>query len=774
MATNPYLTKMPQYAFNALTFYHRNGAYPLDDTSVWESKDQFVTYLNEAGTYAYAGQLVTIANGSIEDTNGDKDYSIAIVRSDGSYQIVGDSSFESTAVAEAWVTKNPEVATAGKTLTVKAADGNKFELYVINADKTLTRVSFEASDIPELTWSALTGKPTSAVADIDAAVTFSKKFVASDDSLTYNGSEVAMVSDIPTTYDAAKITGIINIDNLPATAVERLSVVENEAAMLALTVSDVQVGDTVKTADNGKMFYVKDSSKLGTLEAFEEYTVGSAASVPWSGVTGKPTTLDGYGITDAVYASEKSSTPVAGKVVVYTDDAKLNGTATNAEQLGGQGPSYYATAEALNAEVSARESAITTVTNSVNALTGRMDTAESKISSLETDNAANKTAIGKLQSGESITAIDASKLTGIVDRENLPADVGGKVVTVASEDELASLTADNVNLGDLVQVSGGALYMYTSAADLGSTNAFTKLVDVTGSQIAWSQITGTPTTLAGYGITDAVNSSEVSAEVAANKIVKRDADGKIAGTVANAETLGGNAPAYYATASSVTALTGRMDTAETDIANLKSGDAITSIAANKIDGIIDISNLPATVIERLYVAADDNARLALTISDVQDGDTVKVASTGKMYFVKDSSKLGTEAAFEEYTVGVAGAVEWSGVLNKPTTLSGYGITDNVVVYNEDGTSINAKVAFTNITGLDAVVTADALKDAVEKKHSHANLAVLDKLTENAEGALMHNSKEVAYVADVATLAKIPVLDAPPANAFEGQIYFQTL
>ena len=41
MATNPYLTKLPQFAFNELTFKHRNGAYPLDDTSVWNTKAQF-------------------------------------------------------------------------------------------------------------------------------------------------------------------------------------------------------------------------------------------------------------------------------------------------------------------------------------------------------------------------------------------------------------------------------------------------------------------------------------------------------------------------------------------------------------------------------------------------------------------------------------------------------------------------------------------------------------------------------------------------------------
>ena len=93
---------------------------------------------------------------------------------------------------------------------------------------------------------------------------------------------------------------------------------------------------------------------------------------------------------------------------------------------------------------------------------------------------------------------------------------------------------------------------------------------------------------------------------------------------------------------------------------------ITSIDATKISGVIDISNIPHSAIERCVVVADEAARLALTIEDVQTGDTVKQNDTGVMYFVVDDSALGTAAAFEEYTAGTAAAVEWSNVLNKPT------------------------------------------------------------------------------------------------------------
>lgn len=102
---------------------------------------------------------------------------------------------------------------------------------------------------------------------------------------------------------------------------------------------------------------------------------------------------------------------------------------------------------------------------------------------------------------------------------------------------------------------------------------------------------------------------------------------------------------------------------------------ITSVNASAIEGVINIANLPAGALERLHVVANDTARFALTTATVQTGDTVKVTDTGKMYFVKDDSKLNSEAGYEVYTAGTATSVPFSGVTGLPTTLAGYGITD---------------------------------------------------------------------------------------------------
>lgn len=93
-------------------------------------------------------------------------------------------------------------------------------------------------------------------------------------------------------FDASKIaSGTISIDRLPKAALERLVVVANDTARFALTTATAQSGDTVKVTSTGKMYLIKDESKLSSEDGYEPYTASQASSVPWSGVTGKPSTF---------------------------------------------------------------------------------------------------------------------------------------------------------------------------------------------------------------------------------------------------------------------------------------------------------------------------------------------------------------------------------------------------------------------------------------------------------------------------------------------------
>ena len=92
-----------------------------------------------------------------------------------------------------------------------------------------------------------------------------------------------------TAVPASLLTGTIDIARLPAGALERMVIVADQSARYALTTDSVQTGDTVKQEDTGIMYYVKDDTNLANENGYEVYTAGAATSVPWSGVTDKPT-----------------------------------------------------------------------------------------------------------------------------------------------------------------------------------------------------------------------------------------------------------------------------------------------------------------------------------------------------------------------------------------------------------------------------------------------------------------------------------------------------
>ena len=119
--------------------------------------------------------------------------------------------------------------------------------------------------------------------------------------------------------------------------------------------------------------------------------------------------------------------------------------------------------------------------------------------------------------------------------------------------------------------------------------------------------------------------------------------------------------------SSPTTLSGYGITDAASKSHTHSSSDITSLDASKLTGTISIDRLPQGALERLVVVETDDDRFALTTSSVQKGDTVKVTSTGSLYFVVDDTKLTSESGYTIYTTGTASAVDWSGITNKPST-----------------------------------------------------------------------------------------------------------
>ena len=171
--------------------------------------------------------------------------------------------------------------------------------------------------------------------------------------------------------------------------------------------------------------------------------------------------------------------------------------------------------------------------------------------------------------------------------------------------------------------SGGAYYIYNGTTFIKVAEA--ESLDVT---LDWTEMINKPTTLSGYGITDAVNSSEVSTTAAPNKLIKTDSNGDMPVSVT------GNA----ATAS-------KLKTSRTISI---SGDASGSVS---FDGSKNAD---------ITLTLDDSGAVAGTYTKVTVDSKGRV-TTGNTLIADDIPSL-----------------DWSKITTgTPTTLDGYGITDGV-------------------------------------------------------------------------------------------------
>lgn len=155
---------------------------------------------------------------------------------------------------------------------------------------------------------------------------------------------------------------------------------------------------------------------------------------------------------------------------------------------------------------------------------------------------------------------------------------------------------------------------------------------------------------------------------------------------------------YYTESEINTKLNGKANSSHSHAA----GD-ITSVNASAIVGTIGIDHLPAGALERCVVVANDDARFALTTAKVQQGDTVKVTATGKMYFVVDDTKLSTEAGYEVYTAGSATSVPWSGVTGKPSTFTPSAHKHTIADVNDLQATLNGKATAAQGAKADSAV-----------------------------------------------------------------------
>lgn len=360
-------------------------------------------------------------------------------------------------------------------------------------------------------------------------------------SATFDGSTNISISTTLANIDASKITsGTLNADRLPeipiskipAAAMERLYVVESQSAAMSLT---IQEGDVVQIGSGGPMYFCVSESASTFATKFKVFTAGAATSVPWSGVTNAPTKLSQFtndsgfttnkGTVTSVAMSVPTGLSISGSPITASGTLALSYTS---------GFSIPSTAKQTNWDTAygwgnhaSAGYAKTTQLNSYLPLSG--GTLSGKLSTAVQE--------GTWILGKDSAAIQYKGMKA-ASKGNYNSFLGIKTNT----GNTVSYGVLNDNCGFYTYLSerstNGHDYSFSVETSTGiwnfahpTSNEFVRINNaiiatrnwVTGKGYltsvpaqTWVSITGKPTTLAGYGITDAIkNTVAVSASTLA-------------------------------------------------------------------------------------------------------------------------------------------------------------------------------------------------------------------------------------------------------------------
>lgn len=291
--------------------------------------------------------FMSLLQGSTSDINTynvyyDDSTQLYIFDEDGSLSIANNNNINSIVrsyVEDTYITeKTLEKLPAGTNASITATDSilNAFAKLQgqVNAKANTSSIPTAATAVPKASGIAAVGTSTKYAREdhvhpLQTNVATATKLAtprviaiagAVSGSATFDGSSNISINSTLNNFDASKITsGTLNADRLPeipiskipAAALERLYVVDSQSAAMDLTIEE---GDVVQIGSGGPMYFCVSESASTFATKFKEFTAGSATSVPWSGVTGKPSlslrSLQVNAVDYQVYSNVATSIPM--------------------------------------------------------------------------------------------------------------------------------------------------------------------------------------------------------------------------------------------------------------------------------------------------------------------------------------------------------------------------------------------------------------------------------------------------------------------------------
>lgn len=256
------------------------------------------------------------------------------------------------------------------------------------------------------------------------------------------------------------------------------------------------------------------------------------------------------------------------------------------------------------------------------------------------------------------------------------------------------------------------LYLVTDDTLLSTKEGYIQYPVGTATNVGWTNITGKPSTVSGYGITDtytktqietlnntAITTGNVYADQKANSNNTLITNLNLSLTSHKEDTIA------HVTQVEKTSWNNKVDASHQ---HLSDGN-VEIDGSDIVSGIINIARIPQGAIEKLVKVANDTERFALTLTNVQNGDSVAVLNTATsgpiyLYIVTDETKLSNTSGYTEYTSGIStNRVYWQNILNTPNSLNGYGIAN---AYTKDDVATKLSEAGVSIqSAIDAKILA---------------------------------------------------------------------
>ena len=236
-----------------------------------------------------------------------------------------------------------------------------------------------------------------------------------------------------------------------------------------------------------------DSSNIGSQSVNYANTAGSANSVAWSKVTGKPTSLSGYGITDGVNAVSVTG---SGNAITTASISGHTLTLTKGSSFSLSNHTHYI--GTTQVQGSSAEQALTGITKIDNIL--KLSKATVTVNTSHKAEQNRLVIYGTTYGNDANYIKSAGKLSY--------GDGGPQLVFSTSEHPDASgvqsaalVYTDHDTIG-----AGVSLSFVTNQGDAYFIAPHIKALTAFQGNLAWSYITNKPTTLSGFGITDGLRS----------------------------------------------------------------------------------------------------------------------------------------------------------------------------------------------------------------------------------------------------------------------------